>query len=56
MILEAKSGSKVLIFVKSIEVGSPGSMARLKRFFLFEEEGRERDFEEGEEALFIVGE
>ena len=50
MILEAKSGSKILIFVKSIEVGSPGSMARLKSFFLL----RERDFEEGEEALFIV--
>lgn len=54
MILEAKSGSKVLIFVKSMEVGSPGSMvvvvARLKSFFL-SREGRER---EGEEALFYL--
>jgi hypothetical protein len=35
MILEAKSGSKVLIFVKSIEVGSPGSMVTVNFFSFF---------------------
>lgn len=52
MILEAKSGSKILIFVKSIEVGSPGSMARLKSFFLLREEGRE--ILKKEKRLFLL--